>query len=63
VQDEESLVRRPQERGDEAWTGLYDKFFDRIYRYVRLGIGNRAGAEDVTEQAFFKAPLVFQVRG
>ncbi len=55
MQDEESLVRRLQERDDEAWTGLYDEFFNRVYRYIRLRVGDRAEAEDLTEQVFLKA--------
>ena len=55
MQDEESLVHRLQEQDDEAWTGLYEEFFNRIYRYVYLRVGNRAEAEDLTGQVFLKA--------
>ena len=55
MHDEESLVRRLQEQEDEAWTELYEEFFNRIYRYVYLRLANRMEAEDLTEQVFLKA--------
>jgi RNA polymerase sigma-70 factor (ECF subfamily) len=55
VQDEESLVRRAQERDREAFAQLYEENFDKIYRYVVLKIGNKTEAEDVTQQVFLNA--------
>jgi len=55
VQDEESLVRRAQQRDEEAFTQLYEANFDKIYRYVALRIGNKMEAEDMTQQVFLKA--------
>jgi len=55
VQDEESLVRRAQQRDQEAFAQLYEGHFDKIYRYVVLRIGNEAEAEDVTQQVFLNA--------
>jgi len=55
VQDEESLVRRAQQRDEEAFTQLYEEHFDKIYRYVALRIGNKTEAEDMTQQVFLNA--------
>jgi len=55
VQDEESLVRRAQQRDEEAFTQLYEEHFDKIYRYVALKIGNKTEAEDMTQQVFLNA--------
>jgi len=55
VQDEESLVRRAQQRDEEAFTQLYEANFDKIYRYVALRIGDKTEAEDMTQQVFLKA--------
>jgi len=55
VQNEESLVRRAQQRDQEAFTQLYEQHFDRIYRYVALKIGDKIEAEDMTQQVFLNA--------
>ena len=55
VQDEQSLVRRAQEYDQQAFAQLYEKYFDSIYRYVALKIGDKAEAEDMTQQVFLKA--------
>jgi len=55
VQDEESLVQRAKQHDQEAFAQLYDEYFDKIYRYVALKIGDRIEAEDMTQQVFLKA--------
>lgn len=55
MQDEESLVRRAQQQDEEAFVQLYEEHFDKIYHYVTLRIGDRAEAEDLTQQVFIKA--------
>ena len=55
MQDEESLVRRAQRRDPEAFAQLYEAYFDKIYRYVVLKIGNEKEAEDMTQQVFLNA--------
>lgn len=52
VQDEESLVRRAQKYDQEAFAQLYEEYFDRIYRYITLKIGDAVEAEDLTQQVF-----------
>ena len=54
MQDEESLVHRAQQRDEEAFAQLYEEYFDKIYRYVTLRVGNQMEAEDITQQVFVK---------
>jgi RNA polymerase sigma-70 factor, ECF subfamily len=55
VQDEQSLVRRAQQQDQDAFAELYEAYFDKIYRYIVLKIGDRTEAEDMTQQVFLKA--------
>ena len=55
MQNEESLVRRAQQRDQEAFAQLYEENFDKIYRYIVLKIGNKTEAEDMTQQVFLNA--------
>ena len=42
-------------RDPEAFGELYDRFVDRVYRYLYFRTGNRAEAEDLTEEVFLRA--------
>ena len=55
MQDEQSLVQRAQQHDQEAFAQLYERYFDKIYRYVAFKIGNRVEAEDMTQQVFVNA--------
>ena len=55
MQDEQSLIARAQSRDAEAFSRLYEAYFEKIYRYVVIKIGNRTEAEDVTQQVFMNA--------
>ena len=55
MQDEQGLVQRAQRGDKEAFAQLYEVHFDKIYRYVILRVGNKAEAEDMTQQVFVKA--------
>ena len=55
MSEEESLVRRAQQQDQQAFAQLYEEHFDKIYRYVALRIGDRAEAEDITQQFLLKA--------
>ena len=55
MQNDEGLVRRAQQRDQEALTQLYEEYFDKIYRYIVLKIGNKTEAEDMTQQVFLNA--------
>lgn len=52
--DEQSWVELAREGSPEALGWLYERYFDRIYRYVYLKIGDPTEAEDLTEQVFVK---------
>ena len=55
MQNEKELVRQAQRGKPEAFAQLFEAHFDNIYRYVLLKVGNRADAEDLTQQTFLKA--------
>ena len=55
MQDEESLVQRAKQRDQKAFTQLYEGYFDKIYRYTVIKIGNETEAEDMTQQVFVRA--------
>jgi RNA polymerase sigma-70 factor (ECF subfamily) len=42
-------------RDQEAFAELYDRFLDRIYRYLYYRVANQADAEDLCEQVFLQA--------
>ena len=52
---EQDLIARAQARDTEAFGLLYETYFDKIYRYICIKIGNRTEAEDVTQQVFMNA--------
>ena len=55
MQDEQSLVRRAQVQDGEAFAQIYEEYFNKIYRYIALRMGDRTEAEDLTQQVFLKA--------
>lgn len=55
MQDEAELVERAKQNDQEAFTQLYEEYFNKIYRYVVIKIGDRTEAEDMTQQVFIKA--------
>lgn len=55
MQAEESLVQRAQQRDATAFSQLYEAYFDKIYRYCCIKLGNEMEAEDMTQQVFIKA--------
>lgn len=50
----EDLVRRAQQGHSEAFAGLYEAFYDKIYRYVMFKTGDSLEAEDLTEEVFLR---------
>src|SRR5512143_1818066 len=54
LQDEEGLVRRAQQQDAQAFAQLYEAYFDKIYRYIVLRVGNETEAEDLTQGVFMK---------
>jgi RNA polymerase sigma-70 factor (ECF subfamily) len=55
VHDEESLVKQAVQGDQVAFSRLYEEYFDKIYRYIAVRIGDRIEAEDMTQQVFLKA--------
>lgn len=54
VGDEFLWVERARTGDPEAVGWLYERYFDRIYRYVYLKLGDPTEAEDLSEQVFLK---------
>ncbi len=52
--DERSWVEKARAGNVEAIGILYERYFERIYRYVYIKVGEPAEAEDITEQVFLK---------
>ncbi len=50
----EDLVGGAQEGDARSFEGIYQMFFDRIYRYIAFKLGDTAEAEDLTEDVFVK---------
>ncbi|GIW06413.1 MAG: DNA-directed RNA polymerase sigma-70 factor [Dehalococcoidia bacterium] len=48
-------VRRAQAGDPEAFGTLYDAYVDRIFRYVRIRVGDDVESEDLTEHVFLRA--------
>lgn len=52
---EPSLVARAVKRDPDAFGQLYNLYFERVYRYARLRLGNPVEAEDVAAAVFLSA--------
>lgn len=50
----EALVRRAQDGDASSFAGLYERFHDKIFRYVYFKTGNPNDAEDITEDVFLR---------
>jgi RNA polymerase sigma-70 factor (ECF subfamily) len=48
-------VQRAKKNDPNAFAELYEEYFDKIYRYIAVKIGDREEAEDLTQQVFLKA--------
>ena len=55
MQNEESVVQSAKQNDPNAFAELYELYFDKIYRYIVVKIGDREEAEDLTQQVFLKA--------
>ena len=50
----EDHVRRAQRGDATSFAGLYQSFYDKIFRYVLFKTGNTNDAEDITEEVFLR---------
>lgn len=55
IQAEANLVDRLKARSDEAWAGLYDAHYKKLYRYAVARLGSGDLAEDVVATVFQRA--------
>ena len=55
AKEERGLVRRAAARDARAFARLYDRYVDKIFRYIFYKVGSRTDAEDLTAQVFLKA--------
>ena len=52
--EDEQLVKRIVEGDKEALAELYERWFDKVWRFCYWQVGNREEAEDLTEEVFLK---------
>lgn len=52
--DLEELVRGAQAGETSSFAQLYERFYDKIFRYVSFKTGNVSEAEDITEEVFLR---------
>jgi RNA polymerase sigma-70 factor (ECF subfamily) len=52
---EKSLIEKAIQRDRSAFTALYDRYVDQVYRHVYYKLSNRTEAEDITQETFVKA--------
>ena len=50
----ENLVRRAQDGDATSFAELYERFHDKIFRYIYFKTGNPNDAEDITEDVFLR---------
>ncbi len=55
LDDERTLVLRAARHDSEAFAQLYDRFVEKIYKYIYYKVGSKSDAEDLTAQVFLKA--------
>jgi len=52
---DEALIAAASTGDVQAFAVLYDRHLERVYRHVYYRVGNRADAEDLTQQVFLHA--------
>jgi RNA polymerase sigma-70 factor (ECF subfamily) len=52
---EKDIVERAVRGDKDAFAQLYEKHFDRIYRYIYFRLGSKTATEDLTQDVFLKA--------
>jgi len=54
-ESEVSLINQAVQGDRTAFTELYEKYVDRVYRHVYYRVSSQADAEDITQEVFIKA--------
>ena len=54
-ESEDYLVQQAIKRDRAAFTALYERCVDRVYRHVYYRVSSHADADDITQEAFVKA--------
>jgi RNA polymerase sigma-70 factor (ECF subfamily) len=52
--EEPALIHRAQQGDREAFAGLVERYWDRLYRWLYHLAGDRHAAEDLTQETFLK---------
>jgi RNA polymerase sigma-70 factor (ECF subfamily) len=53
---EKYLLFKAKHTGDaEAYGEIYDRYVERIYRFIFFKVGNKADSEDISSEVFLKA--------
>src|SRR5512146_2997957 len=55
LEDERLLVEQAQTGEGEAFSKLYEAYFDRVYRFIYFRVADALMAEDLASQVFLKA--------
>lgn len=52
--EDAALVRRARSGDAQAFAVLYDRYFERVYRYVWYRVRDEQETEDITSEVFFR---------
>ncbi|PKM91155.1 hypothetical protein CVU82_03840 [Candidatus Falkowbacteria bacterium HGW-Falkowbacteria-1] len=55
MQEEQKLIEKCQNGDFSAFSGLYDAYLSKIYRFVYYRVSHKETAEDLSSQVFLKA--------
>ena len=50
----DELLKRAKKGDEEAISILYEEYFERVYKYIALRVGDDFEAEDITQEVFIK---------
>lgn len=54
MEEEKDLVRRAQKGDRSAFALLYERYFERVYRYLVARLSNPTEAEDLAQEVFLR---------
>jgi RNA polymerase sigma-70 factor (ECF subfamily) len=55
MEDDKTLIKRAQKGESDAFEKIYNKYFQKIYRYCRINTNNEELAKDICQESFVKA--------